>query len=198
MSVEECREIDFEQDLYISVNFSTRIGLNYLNREPDDADDCVYPIQGSIEVDETKPIGYIKCWFIEGDLILRNGFSLMDAFDCVDTSLCNIGEDIIDLDSDQLKDDVFGPDLRSNNFLYIEEVFVEQSYRGQKVGLKAIEAAIMRFGGTCAAVLLHAFPLTEDNSKAKVGVQPLMKYYKNIGFEQIEATDFMFKNLCYL
>lgn len=195
-------DIEFDSDdSYLVVRYTIQETLSEDYDETSiDPEDFVYAINGTILLDEETEQGFIKCHYIEGDKIIRNGILLMDAFDSINDSLCGIGEHILtDVDSNELNEEIFNEEWMSRNFLYIDELYITPEYRGKNLGLIAIETTIRRFGEKCTAVILHACPLTiepqripEEEAKSK-----LKKHYATLGFEQIGDTDYMLKNLCY-
>jgi len=164
--------------------------------------------------DSAKEIGYIDAYKIS---LYENGgsgeeisnFSINDLFDSMDGDTHTIASAILDLDkfsgfnTSMNIDDEFTSEL-----IIINEIYINKSYRGNKIGKRLIQSLKRNFCLNGSLLVLNAkpFQLMKVNKESqsftdykkyneKQAISSLNNYYKKIGFNKIKGKNIFFQHI---
>jgi hypothetical protein len=164
--------------------------------------------------DSAKEIGYIDAYKIS---LYENGgsgeeisnFSINDLFDSMDGDTHTIASAILDLDkfsgfnTSMNIDDEFTSEL-----IIINEIYINKSYRGNKIGKRLIKSLKRNFCLNGSLLVLNAkpFQLMKVNKESqsftdykkyneKQAISSLNNYYKKIGFNKIKGENIFFQHI---
>ena len=124
--------------------------------------------------DEEEAIGIFKIKVVDLQGAERDNVSALDVMDAQSTTI-RYFESLFDLNSDVLKDSLmdlidqrFGWFANSPpNLLILDRLVIDPAYRGQGVGLNALDAIIRRYGLGIDLVAMNPFPLQFESSNKK-------------------------------
>lgn len=173
--------------------------------------------------DEEDSIGIFKIKVVDLQSAERDNLSAFDIMDAHSTTI-RYFELLFDLNGDTLKDSLidlldrrFGWFANSPpNLLILDRLVIDPAYRGQGVGLNALDAIIRRYGLGIDLVVMNPFPLQFESANKKdnylnemeeldakwsttvarkgalkANAKKLQAYYARLGFILVPKSDCM-------
>lgn len=124
--------------------------------------------------DEEEAIGIFKIKVVDLQGAERDNVSAFDVMDAQSTTI-RYFETLFELNGDTLKDSLidlidqrFGWFINSQpNLLILDRLVINPTYRGQGVGLNALDAIIRRYGFGIDLVTMNPFPLQFESASKK-------------------------------
>lgn len=161
-------------------------------------DDDIFDDECDFDEEENKiEVGYIKFNYFDIELAYAEGVNVFDIFDMTCTEIASIQPYLFDKDGFPSRYAGFNA-----NIIYIDRLFINKEFRNQGIGgmiLKNIYSIIRymaKLDVGCVALLANPF---EENSDTTIDdkdqIEKLIKFYEKCGFERIEETQYMFKDL---
>ena len=159
----------------------------------------VYAVDGMGEI--LAVIGFLKGSSIEAEVTFADVNSFLELCDMVSTDLYLMAEAITDKDG-HVKKSICPPE---RNIMYIENMYVEEIYRGMGIGkylLDNISGLFSQaFNYSHHAFLLKPFPqikcgehsLRDLESVIPEEIEKLVDFYKRAGYQFIKGSDYMYK-----
>lgn len=173
----------------------------------DDAPECKYFNNFTIEVYATDgmkdiaDLGFLKGTSIEAACTFTDVNSFLELSDMFSTDIYHMAVAITDGNGD-VKESICPPD---RNIMYIENVYVEEPYRGLGIGRYLLDNANELFRRALNyshyACILAPYPQVKDGSHClrdakgatKDEVARLVRFYEGAGYRFIEGFDYMYK-----
>jgi hypothetical protein len=180
----------------------------------------VYKVEIYSDDDAAEPVVHELIGKVEVSLILLNLLTniRLDYFPVFDISpfFCELGQTIIDFDTNDFNEPLLSElTQQSGNILVIERFELLPEWRKKSIGKKILKDIVLRFSGCCDVVVLKAFPLQQEyqythemksdwEKKMEMANLPqdeafstykVSAYYQNMGFSQLENTDFFYLNM---
>jgi GNAT superfamily N-acetyltransferase len=175
------------------------------------------------DLDRSKKslIGKFTLKHILVGLAINEGYPLDEVIDREEYT-SQIGEDIFDLETNDLKEDIqefYDYGLGHNDICLLARIEIQESHRGKGIGRKVIKDVYNRFNTSCGLFVVQAFPLQFEKKSKNEGQGELSKwskkmklsslendyekafyqlksFYQKIGFDHIEGYDeLMFLNM---
>lgn len=90
--------------------------------------------------------------------------------------------------------------------LYIDKIFIENKYRNRGIGTKIVKELprlvkqILKLKPGCIVLLANPFEMKGNDlnaSKDKKEIENLINFYTKNGFERIEDTQYLVRNMDY-
>jgi GNAT superfamily N-acetyltransferase len=205
-----------KDNITIEYRFDSALGrieeYRYINRyqiEIYNDDDAAEPVLHEL-------IGKVEVSLVLLSLLTDNQMSYFPVFE-TSQFLCELGEMFIDFKTNDFRGH-FAQEFAgiSGNLLAIERFELLPEWRKRNIGKKVIKDIVLRFSGSCAAVMLKAFPLQQEYQYAddrkndwekKMQFNELTQdeefanlkmfdYYQKMGLTQLENTDYFYLNMC--
>lgn len=206
------------RELYISIDFNFRMPIN--NNGKYLAEDSVYSINGTIltldENGEDQIVGKVELIYCDLELGINNECSPFDIMDLHSETTLDCYHILFDETTEKLKSiiskklsieniPIFNP-----NILIIDRIEILPEYRGHNLTLSILKQSLTIFSNKTFVTILKSFPLqleplnsSKDNKwtkqmslssfnlKEQLAKEKLMNYYKSLGFQQIDNTDYL-------
>jgi hypothetical protein len=197
------------------LNLRLAFDISAVPTEPDD-----YSLHGTGQLifspheigddDDPVRVGTISFWIIDPDRAVEGGFSTYDAFDAPTSETADILSLLNPLDplesgeraefaSATIK--ALREEPYSLKTLLFSRMEIEPKWRGQGIGLIAVNSIIDCFGSTCAVVVCKPFPIqfencvTKDNHSEYVEARSaITKYWRRLGSRSVKGTRLMVLN----
>jgi GNAT superfamily N-acetyltransferase len=205
-----------EQDnISIEYRFDAILGQTDANRYINDYKIDIYHDDNAQDPIKHDLIGKVEASLVLMGLMMNKGVSYYEVFDN-SQFLSEIGQTIIDFDENDFAEPFASEDMGgSGNLLVISRIELLPEWRKKGIGRKMIKDIVLRFSGCCDLVILKAFPLQQEYQYAEgnknawekqMNINDLPKdvefsnykmfaYYQNLGFTQLENTDYFYLNL---
>ena len=154
------------------------------------------------ELNKQEQIGKIEMTYMDVYMAEETGYGVFDLFDLIDSEKQGVCEYLFDFDGEQ-NDKYVGMD---RDVLYIDEIFIEKKYRNMGIGslivkeLPRLIRQILKLRPGCLVLLANPFEIEEKEFKPtrnKKKIENLIRFYAKNGFERIENTQYLVKNMNY-
>lgn len=152
------------------------------------------------DFNKTEKIGQIEMTYMDIWLAESLDYSIFMLFDMIDADKQDVGRYLFD--SYQEKNDNYvGID---KDVLYIDKIYIEKKYRNIGIGKKIVQElprmvrSILKLRPGCLVLLANPFEMKEGElvaNREKEKIEELIKFYINNGFERIEDTQYLVKNM---
>ena len=156
------------------------------------------------EVDEDfnkkEKIGQIEMTYMDIWLAESLDYSIFMLFDMIDAEKQDVGHYLFN-SFEEKNDDYVGMD---KDVLYIDKIYIEKKYRNMGIGKKIVQElprmvrSILKLRPGCLVLLANPFEMKEGElvaNREKEKIEELIKFYINNGFERIEDTQYLVKNM---
>ena len=152
------------------------------------------------ELNIKEEIGKIEMTYIDVCMAEETGWSIFDLFDLIDSEKQGIYEYLFD-EEEEPNSDYIGID---RDVLYIDKIFIEKKYRNRGIGTKLVKELprlikqILKLRPGCIVLLANPFEMKENElnaTKEKKEIENLIDFYINNGFERIENTQYLVRNM---
>ncbi|MBE5821549.1 MAG: GNAT family N-acetyltransferase [Clostridiales bacterium] len=146
-----------------------------------------------------EKIGYIEMTYMDVNMATDMDYSIYDLFDLIDSEKQGICEYLYD--GDDFNDDYVGADL---DILYIDRIFIEKKYRNNGIGSLIVEKLprlirdILKLRPGALVLLANPYDIENDETirnTNKKDIEKLIKFYEINGFERIEDTQYLVRNM---
>lgn len=154
------------------------------------------------KLNKQEQIGKIEMTYIDVYMAEETGYGVFDLFDLIDSEKQGVCEYLFDFDGEQ-NDKYVGID---RDVLYIDEIFIEKKYRNMGIGslivkeLPRLIRQILKLRPGCLVLLANPFEIKKKEFKPtrdKKKIEKLIRFYAKNGFERIENTQYLVKNMDY-
>ena len=152
------------------------------------------------DFNKTEKIGQIEMTYMDIWLAESLDYSIFMLFDMIDADKQDVGRYLFD--SYQEKNDNYvGMD---KDVLYIDKIYIEKKYRNKGLGRKIVQElprmvrSILKLRPGCLVLLANPFEMEEGElvaNRDKEKIEKLIEFYVNNGFERIEDTQYLVKNM---
>jgi GNAT superfamily N-acetyltransferase len=159
----------------------------------------VYAVDGMGEI--LADIGFLKGTSIESEITFSDGYNFLRLCDMISTDLYLMAEAICDTDG-SVKKSICPHD---RNIMYIENMYVEQKYRGIGIGKYLLdnigEMFLQSLNYSHYAYILKPSPqvrhgkhsLRDSETTTKEDKERLVNFYERAGYKFIDGSDYMIK-----
>jgi len=196
-------KVSSEKSVSIVPSLEERIEAVY----EDDAPECRYFTDFTIEAYATDGmnviagLGFLKGTSIEAACTFTDVGSFLELGDMVSTDIYHLAVAVTGADG-QIKESVCPPD---RNMMYIENVYVEEPYRGRGLGRYLLDNANALFTRALNyshyVCLLKPYPqvkcgdlcLRDAKSPSEDEVARLVRFYERAGYRFVEGSGYMYK-----
>lgn len=87
-------------------------------------------------------------------------------------------------------------DPKSANMFVIDQIIVEEPFRGRGVSSEIIDHMIKQYAKNASIAVLKAFPFEyKDKPEFETMQKKLKKHYKEMGFQPVKGTDWMYRDI---
>lgn len=154
------------------------------------------------ELNKQVQIGKIEMTYMDVWMAEEVGYGVFDLFDLIDSEKQGVCEYLFDFDGEQ-NDKYVGID---KDVLYIDKIFIEKKYRNMGIGglivkeLPKLIRQILKLRPGCIVLLANPFEIEEKEFKPtrdKKKIEKLIKFYTKNGFERIDNTPYLVRNMDY-
>lgn len=154
------------------------------------------------ELNKQEQIGKIEMTYMDVWMSEEVGYSVFDLFDLIDSEKQGVCEYLFDFDGEP-NDKYVGID---KDVLYIDEIFIEKNYRNMGIGSLIVKEfpklirQILKLRPGCIVLLANPFEIDEKEFKPirdKNKIERLIKFYTKNGFERIDNTQYLVRNMDY-
>lgn len=148
---------------------------------------------------KTGKIGEIEMTYMDVSMAQENGYSVYDLFDMIDSEKQGVCDYLFD--GDESNEDYVGMD---EDVIYINKIFIEKDFRNLGMGsiivkeLPKLVRNILKLKPGCFVLLANPFEIKEGKftpTRSKNKIEKLIKFYEKNGFERIEDTQYLVKNM---
>ena len=152
------------------------------------------------ELNEQEQIGEVEMTYMDVCMAEETGYGVFDLFDLIDSEKQGVCEYLFDFDGKQNYEYV-GID---RDVLYIDEIFIENKYRNMGIGslivkeLPRLIRQILKLRPGCLVLLANPFEVEGkmfNPSRDENEIEKLIEFYAKNGFERIEDTQYLVKNM---
>lgn len=154
------------------------------------------------ELNKQEQIGRIEMTYMDVWMAEETGYGVFDLFDLIDSEKQGVCEYLFSFDGEK-NDEYVGMD---RDVIYIDEIFIEKKYRNMGIGSKIVKELpkfikqILKLRPGCIVLLANPFEIEEKEFKPtsdKKRIEKLIKFYAKYGFQRIEDTQYLVKNMDY-
>ena len=152
------------------------------------------------DLNKKEKIGQIEMTYMDIVLAESLDYSIFMLFDMIDDDKQGIYQYLFD-NLEEPNDQYVGMDT---NVLYIDKIYIEKKYRNMGIGKKIVQElpkmvrSILKLRPGCLVLLANPFEMKEGElvaNREKEKIEELIKFYINNGFERIEDTQYLVKNM---
>ena len=152
------------------------------------------------DLNKQEQIGQIEMTYMDVYMAEETGYGVFDLFDLIDSEKQGVCEYLFDFDGEQ-NDKYVGID---RDVLYIDKIFIEKKYRNVGIGslivkeLPRLVRQILKLRPGCIVLLANPFEIEEKKFKPtrdKKKIEKLIQFYSRNGFQRIEDTQYLAKNM---
>ncbi|MBQ3413935.1 MAG: GNAT family N-acetyltransferase [Clostridia bacterium] len=152
------------------------------------------------ELNKQEQIGKVEMTYMDVYMAEETGYGIFDLFDLIDSEKQGVCEYLFDFDGEQ-NDKYVGMD---RDVLYIDEIFIEKKYRNMGIGslivkeLPRLIRQILKLRPGCLVLLANPFEIEGKEFKPtrdKKKIEKLIKFYSRNGFQRINDTQYLAKNM---
>lgn len=149
----------------------------------------------------SRPIGYLKFAILDVGQALNERESLFDVCDSHSQSYYELWHSLYPKHDCLPRASVrsaIGGDVGGLGLLYLDQLYIAPRYRGNQLGLAAIETVLKRYSLGCGFAALKAFPYQDKDKPDTVfkrASRALRKHYGRLGFVRVGSSDYMALNL---
>jgi GNAT superfamily N-acetyltransferase len=159
----------------------------------------LYAVDGMGEV--LADIGFLTGTSIEAEITFTDGYSFKELCDMISTDLYLMAEDICGKDG-HVRKSICPPDY---NIMYIENMYIEEKYRGMGIGKYLLDNAGGLFSRSLNyshhTFILKPFPqvksgehgLRDSETATKDEKKRLINFYEKAGYKFINGSEYMCK-----
>ena len=146
-------------------------------------------------------IGTIEMTYMDVCMAEETGYDVFMLFDLIDAEkqgVCNYL-----FDDNEPNDEYVGMDL---DVIYIDKIFIKKEYRNMGIGssivkeLPMIVRNILKLRPGCLVLLANPFEIEDKElipERDKEKIEKLIRFYQKNGFERIENTQYLARNMDY-
>lgn len=154
------------------------------------------------ELNKQEQIGRIEMTYMDVWMAEETGYGVFDLFDLIDSEKQGVCEYLFSFDGEK-NDEYVGMD---RDVLYIDEIFIEKKYRNMGIGSKIVKELprlikqVLKLRPGCVVLLANPFEIKGKEFKPtsdKETIEKLIKFYAKNGFQRIEDTQYLVKNMDY-
>jgi hypothetical protein len=153
----------------------------------------------------------MTAYLIQAGRACNDGVPFADVCDCHSQELTDVFEALYDVDDERLKDSV-SDGCGGADVLVASRLLIMPAHRGRRLGQLAVLRAIEDCGTRAAAAACKPFPIqSEQGRKAEEdlykldhfekdhdrGMQRLRRYWGEVGFKQVEDSEWFALDLAY-
>ena len=151
-------------------------------------------------LNKKEKIGQIEMTYMDIWLAESLDYSIFMLFDMIDADKQDVGRYLFD-SYEEKNDNYVGMD---KDVLYIDKLYIEKKYRNMGIGKKIVQElprmvrSILKLRPGCLVLLANPFEMKEGElvaNRDKEKIEKLIKFYINNGFERIEDTQYLVKNM---
>ncbi len=154
------------------------------------------------ELNKQEQIGRIEMTYMDVWMAEETGYGVFDLFDLIDSEKQGVCEYLFSFDGEQ-NDEYVG---MNRDVLYVDEIFIEKKFRNMGIGSKIVKELprlikqILKLQPGCVVLLANPFEIERKEFKPtsdKKKIEKLIKFYAKNGFQRIEDTQYLVKNMDY-
>lgn len=151
------------------------------------------------ELNETGKIGEIEMTYMDVSMADEMGYSVYDLFDMIDSEKQGVCHYLFD--GDEPNENYVGID---EDVIYINKIFIDKDFRNLGIGsiivkeLPKLVRNILKLKPGCFVLLANPFEIKEGKftpTRNKSKIEKLVRFYEKSGFERIEDTQYLVKNM---
>lgn len=151
------------------------------------------------ELDKKEQIGIIEMTYMDVWMAEETGWSIFDLFDLIDSEKQGVYQYLYD--DDEPNEIYVGMD---RDVLYVDKIFIEEKYRKRGIGSKIVKEIpklvkqILKLRPGCIVLLANPYEIEGNELKPsndKNEIERLIKFYEKNGFQRIEDTQYVVRNM---
>lgn len=148
---------------------------------------------------KTGKIGEIEMTYMDVSIADEMGYSVYVLFDMIDSEKQGVCDYLFD--GDEPNEKYVGMD---EDVIYINKILIEKDFRNLGLGsmivreLPKLIRNILKLKPGCLVLLANPFEIKEGEftpTRSKNKIEKLVKFYEKNGFERIEDTQYLVKNM---
>ena len=152
------------------------------------------------EFNKEDQIGEIEMTYMDICMAEENGYDIFMLFDMIDAEKEGVFNYLFDYNG-EANEEYVGMD---KDVLYIDKIYIERKYRSDGIGSKIVSELpklirnILKLRPGCLVLLANPFEMESGEliaNRNKENIEKLIKFYINNGFERIEDTQYLVRNM---
>lgn len=154
------------------------------------------------DLSKQEKIGKIEMTYMDVWMAEETGYEIYELFDLLDSEKEGVCEYLFDFDG-YPNEEYVGLE---RDVLYIDKIFIEKKYRNLGIGSKIVKKLprlirqILKLRPGCIVLLANPFEMEGKELNAnrdKKEIENLIEFYVKNGFERIENTQYLVRNMDY-